>query len=111
MSRHVCLDAALDELSTAGIRDVTRSYCSKHLQLRWQSPTGAPRMLSMSVTPSDVFAPAKVRADVRRLLREDGLLVDRAPPPPRPLDRVGKLEQRLAALELEVAALRRNEGE
>jgi hypothetical protein len=40
------------------------------------------------------------------MLRADGLLIDREPAKPRPLDRVGRLEQRLAALELEVMALR-----
>jgi hypothetical protein len=108
--RNECLDAAIDELNAAGIRDVTRSYGSKHLQLCWQSPTGTPRMLSISITPSDHFAPQKVRADVRRLLRADGMLVDRAPAKPRPLDRMSRLEQRVAAVELELAALRNDRG-
>jgi hypothetical protein len=104
------LDAAIDELGAAGIHDITRSYGSKHLQLRWPSPSGMPRMVSMSVTPSDQFAPQKVRADIRRILRADGLLVDQEPPRARPRGRVVRLEQRLAALEIEVAQLRNGGG-
>jgi hypothetical protein len=110
MSRNPCLDAAIDELNLAGVRDVTHAPGSKHWQLRWQSLTGTPRMLSISITPSDRFAPAKVRADVRRLLRADGMLVDRAPAKPRPLDRMSRLEQRVAAVELELAAMRDDRG-
>jgi hypothetical protein len=108
--KNPCIEAAVDELARAGIRDVSHVQGSKHRQIRWQSPTGMPRMLSISVTPSDHFAPAKVRADVRRMLRADGLLVDREPTKPRPLDRMSRLEQRVAAVELELAAMRNDRG-
>jgi hypothetical protein len=46
-------------------------------------------------SPSDYRAISNTRADVRRMLRADGMLVDRAPPRPKPLDRVSRLEQRI----------------
>jgi hypothetical protein len=101
-----CLKAALEELALAGVREVTHAQNAKSYQVRWQSMTGAPRMLSVSITPSDHFAPSKVRADVRRILRADGMLIDRPAPAPKPPDRMTRLEQRLSALELEVAQLR-----
>jgi hypothetical protein len=105
--RNECLDAVLSELNACGVRAVDRSYGSKHIHLRWQSPKGEPRMYSLPSTPSDVRSAANTRAGVRRILKEDGmLLVDRAPARPKPPDRLGRLEQRLAALELEVAQLR-----
>jgi hypothetical protein len=60
-------------------------------------------MYSMPLTPSDWRSPNNVRADIRRILREDGLLVTeerRTPPrPPAPTDRVTLLERRVAVLE------------
>ena len=103
--RNNCLDAALSELHAAGIRDVSHARGAKHWQIRWGA-YGTTRVYSLPGTPSDYRSVANVRADVRRMLREDGMLVDREPAKPRPLDRVGRLEQRLAALEPEVMALR-----
>jgi hypothetical protein len=102
MRNNSCLQAALDELDDAGIRDVERSYGGKHQQLRWRvNGHGMQRMYALPNTPSDYRAAANCRADIRRMLREDGLLVD-APPKPLPppkSDRISKLEARVAALE------------
>jgi hypothetical protein len=107
--RNDCLDAALEELSDAGIRDVAHARGGKHWQVRWNGPNGATRVYSLPSTPSDGRSAANTRADIRRLLREDGYLVDREPAKPKSLDRVGRLEQRLVALEIEVARLRQGE--
>ena len=105
--KNTCLNAAPDELSDAGIRDVSHANGAKHRQISWRSPNGATRFYTVSSgAPSDHRAVANTRSDIRKLLREDGMLVDREPAKPRPLDRVGRLEQRLAALEPEVMALR-----
>jgi hypothetical protein len=80
------------------------------VQVRWNGSNGATRLYNVPCTPSDYRTVANTRADVRRLLREDGMLVDRAPPPPRPLDRMSRLEQRAAAVELELAAMRNDRG-
>ncbi len=77
--RNPCLAAALDELAAAGIRNPTRAYGGKHLQLRWEV-NGAERMYSLPATPSDHRAAANTRAGVRRLLKTDGLLPDQTKP-------------------------------
>ena len=107
--RNACLDAALGELNAAGIRDVAHARGGKHLQIRWQV-NGATRFYSLPGTPSDHRSVANTRADVRRLLRADGFLVDREPAKPQPLDRMSRLEQRVAAVELELAAMRNDRG-
>jgi hypothetical protein len=104
-----CLDAALSELNDAGIRDVAHARGGKHWQIRW-SANGAARVYNVPGTPSDYRSVANTRADIRRLLREDGFLVDREPARPRPLDRMSRLEQRVAAVELELAAMRNDRG-
>jgi hypothetical protein len=105
-----CLTAALDELNAAGIRDVAHARGAKHWQIRWGGSNGTTRFYSVPGTPSDHRSAANVRADIRRLLRADGFLVDREPAKPRPLDRMSRLEQRVAAVELELAAMRNDRG-
>jgi hypothetical protein len=100
-----CLQVALHELSLAGVRDVERAYGSKHLQLRWRI-NGITRVCTLPITPSDVRSPNNTRAQVRQLLKEDGLLpTERKPPAPRPESRVVLLERRVAALEQRLALL------
>ncbi len=74
--KNPCLEAALRELDAAGIRDVERSYAGKHLQLRWRINGYQQRMYSMPLTPSDVRSAANVRAEIRRMLRNDGILLE-----------------------------------
>jgi hypothetical protein len=108
---NTCLTAAIDELAPAGIRDVRHAPGGKHRQLGWVSPNGSPRFCNVSVgSPSDSRSIANTRANVRRILKADGLLVDRAPPAPWQLSQIEKLEQRVTALELEVAQLRNGDS-
>ena len=108
MSRNPCLDIALRELGAAGIRNITQGYGSKHLQLRWRVNGHPERMYSMALTPSDVRAPYNVRSDIRRLLRDDGIIIDA---PKSAVAPAPKLSQRLAALEGRVAILERENRE
>jgi hypothetical protein len=71
--RNPCLDAALAELDAAGIRDYQLARGSKHLQVRWVV-AGVLRMMTIPGSPSDWRSPANTRRDMRRLLREDGLI-------------------------------------
>jgi hypothetical protein len=108
MRNNSCLQAALDELGAARIRDIARAHGGKHLQLRWQvNGHGMQRMYALPNTPSDHRAAANTRADIRRMLREDGLLTTApAPlPPNKQPDRITTLERRVAALERTIAAL------
>ena len=95
--KNPCLEAALSELAKVGIRDVERSYGSKHLQIRFRA-NGTERMYSMPATPSDVRSASNTRAGIRRMLREDGLLITAERKPPaanKPPDRFALLAQRV----------------
>jgi hypothetical protein len=112
MRRNPCLDAALCELEAAGIRDVERGYGGKHLQLRWRVNGGEERMYSLPNTPSDVRAGANARADIRRMLKADGLLLDTTKPAaatvPRPRtwqDEIRRLEAEIGNLKVRIAEL------
>ena len=110
--RNPCLEIALVELESAGIRGIERTYGGKHPQLRWRVNGGALRCYAVPGTPSDVRSPLNVRADIRRLLRADGVTVGpektESPPPPRKPDRITELEHRVAALEQAIAKLKSN---
>lgn len=71
--KRTILDTALRELERAGIRP-EQWVGGKHIRLRWSSPTGRPRYLTVSCSPGDYRAEKNNRARVRRILREDGLL-------------------------------------
>lgn len=100
--KNPCLIVAKAELSIAGIRDVITSYGGKHLQIRWITDRGE-RIYTMPTTPSDVRSEANTRADIRRMLREDGYLTPVNRPLPSRLpslaERIANLERRLTALE------------
>ena len=103
--RNPCLEIALRELEAVGIRDVEQVRGGKHWQLRWQVNGHGLRVYTIPGTPGDWRSPHNVRAEIRRMLREDGLLVapersEPAPPSAAPkIDRVAELERRVAALE------------
>ena len=71
--RNPCLDAALAELDAVGIRNYQLARGSKHLQVRW-TVAGVLRMMTIPGSPSDWRSPQNTRRDMRRLLREDGLI-------------------------------------
>jgi hypothetical protein len=110
--RNSCLDVALKVLADAGVRDVEQVHGGKHLQLRWRVNGHPLRVYTVPVTPSDWRSEHNTRADVRRLLREDGVGVagtsEPATPPARKPDRIGELEQRVARLEEAIRTIERN---
>jgi hypothetical protein len=102
--RSPCLEIALRELDAAGIRDIEQVRGGKHWQLRWHVNGHGLRIYTVPGSPGDWRSAHNVRADARRMLREDGLLVvsERPEPPSRPApkpDRLAELERRVAALE------------
>lgn len=68
-----CVTAVTVELRRVGI---TPNFArgGKHWQVQWQSRTGEPRMVTVPSTPSDFRSARNTRSDVRRILREDGML-------------------------------------
>src|SRR5215813_11322045 len=80
--RNACLDAALAELDAVGIRDYQVARGGKHLQLRWSVAGHALRVLTLPLTPSDWRSPQNTRSDLRKLLRQDGLLERNGAHPP-----------------------------
>jgi hypothetical protein len=99
-----CLDAAIAALKEAGVYDYRLAPGGKHLQLHWEV-NGAARFYALPNTPSDWRSSHNVRAEVRRMLKADGALVD-TPNEPKP--RRLSLEQRVQRLE-QLAGLRGND--
>ena len=95
------VNAALEELEKHGVRDVETDWRGKHPKVLVRVNGGAQHVIGCSATPGGQEAPAKARADVRRLLRALGVIDApcRPTPPPRQLSRVEILERRIAALE------------
>ena len=94
--RNEVLSAILDELRLAGVKPTVTSG-SKHWQVWWAGPDGQPRIVGAAVTPSDRRAPYQARAEVRRILRGDGMLNEpEARPAPREAQPIEKLEHRIA---------------
>ena len=60
------------------------------------------KFYTLPCTPSDIRSPHNVRSDIRRLLREDGVLTTTPKPVFKQPDRFTLLERRVAALEREV---------
>jgi hypothetical protein len=73
MRRNRDLAASLAALREAGVYDVIIMHGAKHLQLRW-TYNGQSRMVTVPCTASDLRSPLNTRAEVRKLLRRDGLL-------------------------------------
>ena len=105
--KNPCLEVALNELAKVGIRDVTHSFGGKHQQIRFKVNGAAERSYTLPSTPSDFRSAANTRSDIRRILREGGVLmpVERKPPTPKQPDRVTIIERRLAIVEQQLAAL------
>jgi sugar phosphate isomerase/epimerase len=104
--RNPCLDAALRELAAAGIRDIEQVRGGKHWQLRWRVNGHGLRIYTLSSTLGDWRSAHNTRAEIRRILRADGVLAasNRAEPTsalasaPK-FDRIAELERRMAAVE------------
>jgi hypothetical protein len=98
--KSACLEAVLEELHAAGVHHPMIVNGGKHVQVRWTSARGVPRMLTLPSTPSDRRSADNCRADARRILREDGMLVRPEPKaPPRQPSRLEILERRVAEIE------------
>lgn len=97
-----CLDAALAELAVHGIRDVEVARGAKHPQIRFRV-NGGPTLhvFALPGTASDWRSPKNTRRDLKKLLREAGVNIERErpKPPTRAPSRIELLEQRVAALE------------
>jgi hypothetical protein len=100
--KNECLDAALEVLREAGVHGASVARGGKHLQVQWQV-NGRPRFYVVSGTPSDVRSVANTRADMRRMLRADGLLLEEENGTPKPTRL--SLEQRVQRLEAWVQQL------
>jgi hypothetical protein len=97
-----CLQAALAELEAVGIRDIIVAQGGKHPQVQWHVNGGGLRVYSLPGTPSDHRSSRNVRAEIRRILRQDGLIELPSPKPkpaPQKVDRITALERRVAELE------------
>ena len=96
--RNDCIDVALAELEATGIRDVIIAHGGKHPQLQFKINGGPLRVFAVSGTPSDHRSAANTRRDLRKLLREAGVLAppEPKPPPAKPPDRLSLLEQRVS---------------
>jgi hypothetical protein len=107
--RNEVVDTILKELEQHGLKPVLLNG-GKHHKIRWVGPQGE-RTFVTSVSPSDVRTKLNARAQVRRMLRDDGVALRVEPKPsilekamavqpaPDPLGvRVAKLEAELNAL-------------
>jgi hypothetical protein len=106
-----CLTAALAVLDEAGIRDREIAHGSRHPQLRFRINGGAAlHVFSIPGTSGDWRSPANTKSDLRKYLREHGVITapERPESPPRPApkpSRFDELERRMVELEEIVHAL------
>lgn len=102
------LEAVLDELAKAGVRDVVHGPGAKHYQVRWEARGNipGPRMYVVPATPSDVRDVQNARSGIRRILKEDGMLEPVKPSAPKTPDKVTLLERRVSELETTVEELK-----
>lgn len=72
--KNACLDAIVNELRILGI-PFTKEYSGgQHIKIRWQvGPRTPKRIYVVGQSPSDWRAHKAARADVRRMLRQDGV--------------------------------------
>ena len=100
MSSKSCFTAAIKELAKAGIHHPEIAHGGKHVQLSWATPRGERRVFAVPGTPSDWRSVENTRHDLRRILRDDGMLETASQtPPPRQPSRIELLERRLADIE------------
>ena len=99
------INAVISELRQAGAQDIVVIRRAKHPQVRWSGLRGL-RLYTLPATPSDHRGHANGVADVRRMLRADGMLIE-TPRQPRQLTPVQRLQARVRELERELALARR----
>ncbi len=108
MANNEIMNMVLGELRGVGVRAPIISASGRRFQVRWPSPKGL-RVFTVAGSASDRRAVDNARADVRRMLRADGMLASGAEPaekPDRALSKIEKIEQRLRRVEQLVADLR-----
>jgi hypothetical protein len=113
-STNNCLSAALAELATHGIRDVQIAHGSKHPQLHFRINGGSTlHVFAVPGSASDWRSPENTRRDVKRLLRANGVDVERErpKPPERMPSRIELLERRVEILETELNVTKQRNGE
>lgn len=93
-----CLDAALAELSAAGITPAVEQG-RKHIKVMWQH-NGHDRMYVTGNSPSDWRAPLNVRSDIRRMLKADGLVETETLPIERPAVTIRDGSGRVSSLDI-----------
>lgn len=72
MIHNECIEAAVKELEASGIEPTVR-HGGKHIAVLWVH-NGQERVFHTAATPSDYRAPLNVRSDIRRMLRNDGVI-------------------------------------
>lgn len=72
MITNLCIEAVCDEVRAVGCEPTVRPS-GKHAAITWTA-AGVERVYHTALTPSDRRAHLNARADVRRILRTDGLL-------------------------------------
>ena len=110
MPRNEIVETVFKELEIHGLKPVLLSG-GKHDKIKWNAH-GRERCFIASVSPSDVRSRLNARAEVRRMLRDDGItipekplkpsLLSQAMSVPPPMDPIGV---RVARLEAEVNVL------
>ena len=99
--RNLCLSAALEELGKAGIHEPVIAHGAKHPQLRWTTPRGELRVFAVPGSSADWRSAENVRHDLRKILRNDGMLATPEPrsAPVKQPSRIELIERRLAEVE------------
>jgi hypothetical protein len=104
-------DVVVAELHRAGVRDHMLVNGGKHQQVHWRVNGSEPRHITIPTSPSDRRWEQNLKHEVRKILREDGLLVGSVPAEklhPKPPDRLSRLEQAVRSLEQRIANLEAN---
>jgi hypothetical protein len=111
--KNPCLDIALAELESAGVRDIQIARGSKHPQVRFRINGGPVQVFSVPGTPGDWRSPQNTRADIKKFLRECGVPEperSRKQPLKKP-DRITLLERRVDALEHQLTKLLKDKSD
>jgi hypothetical protein len=108
--RNPCLDAAIEVLEQCGIRDREIARGSKHPQVRFRiNGEAALHVFAVPGTASDHRSPANTKSDLRKYLREHGVIItpERAEPTPpsKKPSRIDECMHAIAELQQQVKAL------